>query len=80
MQKNFLMAVIILLLIIIFVLFLYIKNQQSIDSFDNLESNLYTYDTCCSQEQIANCIKYGKTGVCNYNNSNNKICECQNSF
>ena len=50
-----------------------------IDNFDNLESNLFTYDSCCNQEQIRHCETYGKTGVCNYILNDNS-CLCQNSF
>lgn len=69
----------IFLMLIITGLYLIIPHNSSIESFDNLEDNLYSYDTCCSQKQIDNCEKYGKTGVCNYN-ENNKSCLCQNSF
>jgi septation ring formation regulator EzrA len=73
------MLIVVIIIILIIILFLiYIKNKK-IESFDNLESNLYTYDTCCSQDQIKNCESYGKTGVCNYY-KNNKSCMCQNSF
>ena len=63
----------------IFIVILMIYKKKVIESFDNLEFNLYTYDTCCTQEQIKDCETYGKTGVCNYN-ENNKLCICQNSF
>jgi hypothetical protein len=69
----------IFLLLIITGLFLIVPHNSSIESFDNLEFNLYSYDTCCFQKEIDNCEKYGKTGVCNYN-ENNKSCLCQNSF
>ena len=68
-----------LLFIIIILLFLMIYRQNVIDSFDNLVPDLYSNDTCCSEKQIADCEKYGKTGVCNYY-KNNKSCLCQNGF
>jgi uncharacterized protein YxeA len=71
--------IIIIIIILIIILFLICTKKKIIDSFDNLESNLYTYDSCCSQDQIKNCESYGKTGVCNYYKNNNS-CMCQNSF
>ena len=70
-----LFIIFILLLIIIF-LMIYKKNTES---FDNLESNLYSYDTCCTEDDIRKCETYGRTGVCNYND-NNMGCICQDSF
>jgi hypothetical protein len=71
---------IIILLLVIFIFYyintIYYKRK---DYFDNMEDNLYSYDTCCTQDQMNNCMKYGKTGVCDYN-KNNKSCMCQNSF
>ncbi len=72
-----LIIVFILGLIIVGLVFFY--KRKHIDSFDNLENNLYTYDSCCNQEDIAHCQTYGKTGVCDYN-KNNKSCLCQNAF
>lgn len=76
-EKNLLIFIFILGLIIVGLVFFY--KRKPIDSFDNLENNLYTYDSCCTQEDIAHCQTYGKTGVCNYN-KNNKSCLCQNAF
>lgn len=70
-----LFIIFILLLTIIF-LIIYNKN---IESYNNLESNLYSYDTCCTEKQIRKCETYGKTGVCNYN-QDNMSCMCQESF
>jgi uncharacterized membrane protein len=76
MDKYFLIGIVFILLISgLFIINLY---KYQIDSFDNLESNLYSYDKCCSEEDIVNCMKYGKTGVCNYNDA--KSCICQNAF
>jgi len=75
---NSLIIVFITGLIIAGLVFFY-KRKAQVDSFDNLENNLYSYDTCCSQKEIAHCQTYGKTGVCNYS-SNDKSCVCQNSF
>ena len=72
-SKNLLILLFLIIIIIIGVLFFY-KNK-SIDSF----SNLYTTDNCCTEQNIATCEKYGKTGVCNYF-ENNKECMCQDSF
>lgn len=71
-----LLFIILILLIIIIIL---IICKKKIESFDNLESNLFTYDTCCTEKQIRDCETYGKTGVCNYN-QNDKSCVCQDSF
>jgi len=75
---NSLIIVFIIGLIIAGLVFFY-KRKAQVDSFDNLENNLYSYDTCCTQEDIAKCQTYGKTGVCNYY-QNNKSCLCQNAF
>jgi hypothetical protein len=75
-NKILLGICIIIILIIIYFAFFY---KKTIDSFDNLESNPFTYDTCCTQSEIAKCETYGKTGVCDYN-KNDKSCMCQNSF
>ena len=77
-RTNSLIIVFILGLIIAGLIFFY-KRKAQIDSFDNLQDNLFTYDSCCTQEEIAHCQTYGKTGVCNYS-SNNKSCVCQNAF
>jgi hypothetical protein len=77
-NSNLLIIVFILGLIIVGLIFFY-KRNAIVDSFDNLEHNLYSYDTCCSQQEIAHCQTYGKTGVCNYY-QNNKSCLCQNAF
>ena len=67
-------------IIIIFILtFFIIYNNNQIDYFNNLEENLYSYDTCCSDKQKMNCMKYGKTGVCNYNKKD-ESCFCQNAY
>jgi hypothetical protein len=75
MCTKMLFIIFILLLTIIF-LIIYNKN---IESYNNLESNLYSYDTCCTEKQIRKCETYGKTGVCNYN-QDNMSCLCQESF
>lgn len=76
MKSNIILFLILLSLIIIFLI---IIRKQTIDKFDNLESNLYTYDTCCTEKEKENCMTYGKTGVCNYY-KNDRSCLCQNSF
>lgn len=75
MCTKMLFIIFILLLTIIF-LIIYNKN---VESYNNLESNLYSYDTCCTEKQIRKCETYGKTGVCNYN-QDNMSCMCQESF
>lgn len=77
-NSNLLIIVFILGVIIAGLIFFY-KRKDQVDSFDNLENNLYSYDTCCSPKEIAHCQTYGKTGVCNYY-QNNKSCLCQNAF
>lgn len=75
-NKIYYIGVGIFIFLLLLSIFYYNKN---IDNFDNLESNLFTYDSCCSQEDIKHCETYGKTGVCNYILNNNS-CLCQNSF
>jgi hypothetical protein len=65
--------------LIILILFIIYKKTYTIDNFDNLESNIYTYDSCCNENEKLDCMKYGKSGVCNYFENNNS-CLCQNSF
>lgn len=73
---NVLLIAIILIFIIILIC---LYNNKVIDSFDNMEDNLYTYDTCCTIQENEKCMTYGKTGVCNYY-KNNGSCLCQNAF
>lgn len=73
------MDISILIILLLFIIIIIMSLHKTVDSFDNLTSNLYTYDTCCSASQIQNCQKYGKTGVCNYNLNNNS-CICQNAY
>jgi uncharacterized protein YxeA len=75
----YLIILILILVIILLLLIYYNKNRTIIDSFDNLENNLYTYDSCCSEKQKQHCMTYGKTGECNYN-KNDKSCFCQNAY
>ena len=81
MRKNYkntiLIFIIIVALLIIFMMFY--NNKKNKEQFDNLEHNLYSYDTCCNEKEIKNCESYGKTGVCNYRD-HNKSCICQNAF
>lgn len=67
-----LLTIFVFIIVIIFILIIYKK--KVIDKFDNLEDNRFTYDTCCTEDQIANCEKYGRTGVCN------KSCVCQDPY
>ena len=77
--NNFLILVFLLGIILTGLIFF--SKRKQLDSFDNLQNNLYTYDSCCSQEKIAQCQTYGKTGVCYSNNDKNcKSCVCQNAF
>ena len=76
---NYMYIFIFLIIIIIILLIIMIFHNKVIDSFDNLVPDLYTFDTCCNENQIANCQTYGKTGVCNFY-KNNKSCICQNAF
>lgn len=75
MCTKMLFIIFILLLIIIFLIIF----KNNVESYDNLESNLYSYDTCCTEKNIRDCQTYGKTGVCNYN-KNNISCICQDVF
>lgn len=73
---NILFIAIILIFIIILIC---LYDNKIIDSFDNMEDNSYTFDTCCSAEENEKCRTYGKTGVCNYNKDDGS-CLCQNAF
>ena len=75
--SNFTLIFFIILILIIFLIF--VCRKVIIDNFDNLENNIFTYDTCCTEKEIAHCETYGKTGVCNYL-KNNKSCLCQNAY
>jgi len=77
-ENKYLIIFFITGLIIVGLIF-FSKRKVQVDSFDNLTNNLYSYDSYCSQEKIAQCQSYGKTGVCNYY-QNNKSCVCQNAF
>ena len=46
---------------------------------DIVYPDMYTINNCCSENQILNCAKYGKNGVCDYNKNNNE-CLCQSSY
>jgi len=72
---DYKLLIILLIILIILIIFILNRNKLTVDSF----SNLYTRDNCCSQNEIAQCETYGKTGVCNYYKNNNS-CMCQNSF
>ena len=74
--NNFLILVFLLGIILAGLIFF--SKRKPLDSFDNLQDNSYSYDSCCSQEKISQCQTYGKTGVCDYNNC--KSCVCQNAF
>jgi hypothetical protein len=76
-KNTIFLSTLIIIIVLLFMMFYYHKMQ--IDHFDNLEHNLYSYDTCCSQKEIKDCESYGKTGVCNYR-EHNKSCICQNAF
>jgi len=67
---------ILIMIELLLILYLMVFNQyKKNESFNNL----FTDDICCTQNEMNNCYKYGKTGVCNYY-KNNKSCLCQNSF
>ena len=66
---------IIIILIILAIIVAIIKNNRITDRF----SNKYTNDSCCTEIEKENCMKYGKTGICNYN-KNDKSCFCQNAY
>ena len=66
---------ILFLILLILILSFFLKNN--IESFQT-NNNLFTYDSCCNQEDIQKCESYGKTGVCNYILNDNS-CLCQNA-
>lgn len=70
---------IIIFLIFLFILLIIIFTNRNIDNFENMEDNIYTYDTCCSPQQKNHCMTYGKTGVCNYYKKD-QSCLCQNAY
>lgn len=67
---------ILFLILLILILSFFLKNK--IESFQTNNNNLFTYDSCCNQEDIQKCESYGKTGVCNYILNDNS-CLCQNA-
>jgi hypothetical protein len=73
--------IIILFITTALIIILLIIKNKTIDNFNNQYSNkdIYTNDKCCNEIQKQNCMKYGKTGVCNYK-KNNKSCLCQNAY
>jgi hypothetical protein len=75
-----LIIIIIFCVIVILVMSLLNKWYKTIDTFTNINpnNNLYTDDVCCTEKEKLNCMKYGKTGICNYN-KNNGSCFCQNA-
>jgi hypothetical protein len=77
MKKN--ECLIIIFLAIIFIILIVIFYKKNIDKFENMEDNIYTFDTCCSEKEKEHCMTYGKTGVCNYY-KNNGECLCQNAY
>ena len=70
---------IIIFVSIIFIILIILFYKKSIDKFENMEHNIYTFDTCCTEKEKENCMTYGKTGVCNYY-KNNGECLCQNAY
>jgi hypothetical protein len=68
----------IIIIEIIIILYFIFKYKHIKEFFDNSKNDLFTYDSCCNETQIANCEKYGKTGVCNYDQNDNS-CICQNA-
>ena len=82
MKRNTYLYIFVSILFLIFIMMIYRnrnKNRNNIDKFDNMEDNIYTFDTCCTEKEKENCMTYGKTGVCNYY-KNNGNCLCQNAY
>lgn len=77
MRKN--EYLIIIFLAIILIVLIVIFHKKNIDKFDNMEHNIYTFDSCCTEKEKENCMTYGKTGVCNYYKKNGE-CLCQNAY
>lgn len=72
------------ILLIIFLIYLFfiivnmlLKNNTIIDNFDN--TDMYTKQSCCNEQQIKFCEKWGKTGICNFQSSD-KSCMCLDAF
>jgi hypothetical protein len=76
--KNTILIFLIILALLTIFMMIY-NNRKNKEQFDNLENNLYSFDTCCNEKEIKDCESYGKTGVCNYR-EHNKSCICQNAF
>lgn len=67
-ELNIILFFLLLLIVIILYYYIYVYKLQK-EKFDNH----FTNDACCNEDQIQNCQKYGKIGVCNENNK----CVCQ---
>lgn len=74
-NMSIILPLFVFIIVIIFILITY----NRIESFQTSKNNIYTYDSCCNENDIANCEKYGKTGVCNYVLNDNS-CMCQNAI
>ena len=71
---------IIVLLLLGLIFFLMLHSKKVSENFAKEQyTNLFTNGKCCSQKQIAQCEKYGRTGVCNYEKNDNS-CMCQDGF
>jgi len=72
-------SVLIILFITLFFIIvnMLLKHSLIIDNFDN--TDLYTKQSCCNEQQIKFCEKWGKTGVCNFQSSD-KSCMCLDAF
>jgi len=78
MRKKIYFYICICILLFFLIIMMY-RNKKNIDKFDNMEDNIYTFDTCCTEKEKENCMTYGKTGVCNYYKHNGN-CLCQNAY
>ncbi len=73
---NIILAISIFLIVIFIIA---IMHRKSKETFGNLNNDKFTDDSCCTDDEKSGCMKYGKTGVCNYFQNDNS-CLCQNAF
>ena len=72
----------IILLTIVIVCAVFVNVNESFDNWQKDGRDRFTFDKCCTQEQIAYCEKFGKTGICRYNAETYgpSQCVCENAY
>lgn len=78
MEHSLLIIILICIICLLFIIAnILLKHSVIIDNFDN--TDVFTKQSCCNEQQIKFCEKWGKTGVCNFQLSN-KLCMCLDAF